>query len=249
MPLFSERIVPDLCSFGKTGLFFLSLNVIFISNVLEKIMKAFILLFILPIISLQAFAFEGVFEYNIHSGDRDWRMECFVKGDFLKAKIYLGETHYQSILNNSEGHFVLDELNRHIFPAEFVRPKWGKKDEKMRKPEVPKFKRVGPLDKDGFTGEVYSVKFKRRIYHIQVIEGMGELPGVFLDQFSSLKGIAVDGGGVFKETKGIPLSIFELKKKDEPILRLISSTPQTIDDEIFIIPDNYVRAKMRFRMR
>jgi hypothetical protein len=212
-------------------------------------MKVFFQLFIITVFAFQSFAYEGVLDYNIHSGDRDWKMKCFVKGESLKMEIYLGETLYQSILRNSEGVFIADELSKQVFSAEYEQKKWGKMENLKKEPKPGEYEIVGDFQEKGFSGKTYSVRRKGRKYFIDVIDGMGSISGLFLDQFSSLEGIASDGIEVFRDANGMPLRIYKSKRKDKPILKLLSSTPGAVEDTKFIFPEDYIRAKIRFRMR
>ena len=212
-------------------------------------MKAFFPLFCLFALASQAFAFEGVLNYNIRSGDRDWEMKCYVKDDQVKLEIYLGKTLYQSILRNAEGLFISDDVAKQVFPADYERKKWGKTENAIRDSGPGDYEVVGNFSEEGYDGKIYSVRYKRKDYYIEVFKGMGEIPGLFLDRFSSLEGIYQDGNEALLEAEGMPLRIYRKKHRKDPIVKLISVVPGEINDEVFDFPSDYIRAKIRFKMR
>lgn len=212
-------------------------------------MKVFLQLFTLFLFAFQSFAFEGVLDYSIRSGDRDWEMKCYVKEDFVKLEIYLGNTLYQSILRNEEGLFIADDMSKQVFAADYEQKKWGKTENILDDPDPAEFDVVGDLHEGEYQGKIYSVRHKRHDYYIEIFTGMGEIPGLFLDRFSSLEGIYLDGREVFKQAGGMPLTIYRKKHRKEPILKLVSVVPTEVEDEVFAFPDDYIRAKIRFQMR
>lgn len=213
-------------------------------------MKYTVNLFFALLIPLLASATEGVFEYKIDSGDREWRMVCKVKGSHLRAEVYLGSTHFQTILQNDEGLLLLDELNKQIFQADFEREKWGKPGELERKrAKDGQFERVENFERDGLKGTVFSIRSKRRDYWIEVAEGVGSMHGIFLDQFSSLQELHADGQFLFEEQPGMPVRIYRKGKASKPLLELVSYQAEPVDASEFEVNDGYVRAKMRFKMR
>ena len=212
-------------------------------------MKVFLQLISLLFVVSQSFAFEGVLEYNVRSGDRDWEMKCYVKEDLVKLEIYLGKTLYQSILRNEEGLFIADDMGKQVFSADYEQKKWGKTENLLDEPKPAEFEIVGDFNEGDYQGKIYSVQDGRRDYYIEIFTGMGEIPGLFLDRFSSLEGIYLDGEEVFKEARGMPLMIYRKKHRKDPILKLVSAVSTEVEDEKFKFPDEYIRAKMRFRMR
>lgn len=206
------------------------------------------LLFLL--LPLSANAFEGVMEFNINSGDRDWKMVCSVKDSYLRAEIYLGSTHFQTILRNEEGLLLLDEMNKQVITADFERDKWGKPGEPQYKENNnADYEVEGAFSKDGITGTVYNINAKRRDYMVEVADHLGEMPGVFLDQFSSLRPLYDDGKLLLKEHPGMPVRIYREKKSSKPLFVMTSKREESIDSGIFEVGEGYIRAKMRFKMR
>lgn len=201
-------------------------------------------------VPLFANAFEGVLEYKISSGDRDWKLLCSVKGEWFRAEVYLGDSHFQTIMRNQEGVLLLDEMNRQVFQADYEREKWGKPGELQYKvDDSGKYERVGPFQRDGLQGTVYKVREKRRDYLFELVEGLGMMPGIFLNQFSSLRPFFQDGKLLLSEHPGMPIRIYRKKKESEPLLLLVSYAEQAVDDRVFVVDEGYVRAKMRFKMR
>jgi len=199
----------------------------------------------------QLSAFEGIIDYEIDSGDRIWKVECLIKGDLIKAKVYLGSTHYQSVMQNSEGMYVIDELNKHVFPSAMERTRWGRKDDLEKKARVLKdnYEESGTFESDNVSGDVYQVKHDRKTYTMEVFGGKAGMPFVFFDQFSSLRPMYFAASGVFQENRLLPHRIFRKGKSKKPILAYKGSRESAIDDQEFVISDDYIRAKMKFRSR
>ena len=213
-------------------------------------MKNFFRLFLLLLIPLSASAYEGVLEFKISSGDRDWKMVCSVKDTFVRAEIYLGSTHFQTILQNEEGLLLLDELNKQVIPAGLERDKWGKPGEPQYKVDNKgDYEEKDSFSNGSISGTTYSIRNKRKEYLIDVAENMGEMPGVFLDQFTSLRGLHDDGRILLKEHPGMPVRIYRNKKGGEALFELVSSKAQAVDSGLFVVGEGYIRAKMRFKMR
>ena len=103
-----------------------------------------------------ATAYEGVLEYKISSADRDWKLVCTVKDDFLRAEVYLGSTHFQTILRNEEGLLLLDEMNKQIIQADYEREKWGKPGQLQHKVDNKgDYENVGTFSQKGLSGTVF----------------------------------------------------------------------------------------------
>ena len=75
------------------------------------------------------------------------------------------------------------------------------------------------------------------------------MPGIFLDQFTSLRGLHKDGRILFREHPGMPVRIYQKKQESKPLLELVSRVDQPVDASAFTVGEGYVRAKMRFKMR
>jgi len=217
---------------------------------LDESMKHFSILFFAFLFPMFVSAYEGVLEYKIVSGDRDWKMVCSVKDEMVRAEIYLGTSHFQTILQNEEGLLLIDELNKQVFQADYEREKWGKPGELEYKDDMKgDYSDVGPFNRDGVQGEIYSIRSKGKDNFIEIASGLGSMPGIFLDQFSSLSGLYDDGRILFKEHPGMPVRIYRKKQESKPILQLVKQSAQSIDPSVFVVSEGYVRAKMRFKMR
>lgn len=217
---------------------------------LMNAMKHYLTYLLAAFIPLLTSAYEGVLEYRIDSGDREWRMLCQVKGPYLRAEVYLGTTHFQTILQNDEGLLLLDELNKQIFQADFEREKWGKPGEPERKRRTEgDYELIESFERSGLGGDIFSIRSGRRDYWIEVAEGVGSMPGIFLDQFSSLSGLSEDGQFLFESHPGMPVRIYRKGRAKQPLLELVSHRAEAVDAGTFEVGEGYIRAKMRFRMR
>jgi hypothetical protein len=195
-------------------------------------------------------AFEGKLEYRIHSGEREWRMVTLIKGEYSRSDVYLGDTHFQSILRSREGTLLVDELNRQVFQADFEREKWGRPGEpEVKTRSEARFVTEPRFQRDGLSGGTYVIKARRQDVVIEIAEGIGVVPGVFIDQFASLRELNPDGQLLFDQHPGVPVRIYPRRQDRKPLLELISRVEQPVDASIFEIGDGYVRAKMRFKMR
>jgi len=214
-------------------------------------MKRFLLSAILVFSGFSVSAFEGVLTYKIRSSDRDWTMKCMVKGDQMKAEVMLGSTHFQSIHRIGEKVMLIDEFNRQVYPIDLNRSSWGQKDfkELKRRKKKSDYERIGPLKIDSFSGYEYEVDGEDGRYIVEVVEDYGQIHGIFLDQFSSLRPIYFSGGLLFEDGKFMPRQIYKKGKKKKPVLELISIEPSMIPDEVYVIPEDYIRAKIKFKMR
>lgn len=213
-------------------------------------MKLFFKTLLLLVLPFSANAFQGVMEFNINSADREWKMICSVKDSFLRAEIHLGSSHFQTILRNEEGLLLLDEMNKQVITADFERDKWGKPGEPQYKEnKTADYEVEGEFNRDGLTGTIYSIRSERKDYRLEIATGMGALPGIFLDQFTSLRPLFEDGKVLLKEHPGMPVKIYRKKKSSKPILAMVSKTEKAIDPSIFVVGEGYIRAKMRFKMR
>ena len=213
-------------------------------------MKTFIKTLLLLVLPFSANAFEGVMEFSINSGDREWKMICSVKDTYLRADIFLGSSHFQTILRNEEGLLLLDEMNKQVITADFERDKWGKPGEPQYKENKNgDYEVEGEFSKEGLQGTIYGIRSQRKDYKLEIASGIGEMPGIFLDQFSSLRPLFEDGKILLKEHPGMPVKIYRNKKSSKPIFEMIRKNEQAIDPSIFVVGEGYIRAKMRFKMR
>jgi hypothetical protein len=193
--------------------------------------------------------FEGVIHYSIASGGRNWEMRCLVKGEWLRAEVFMGEQHYQTLLNQAEGQFLVDELNRQVFQTDLERHEWGKKDRKESRKKRDDYELAGQWSRDALSGELFKIKADGKDFRVEHLRESGVMPDVFLDQFASLRPVFLEGAALFRELPGMPHRIYTRKHPDQPILWMTLRQERPVDDASFAVPEGYVRGKFLLRMR